>query len=824
MDLESGTSRSDSPADAAATASGASTGQDFPALHDNSWKRRQIWLPAGTKAGDQGPWLQRDPGTARILAEPLEVAAPTYADKVCRKKGAWLHVDRTKAGRLSVMGAAPAAQQTAPSKEQARALSDSCSRSRLTSHTSAAWQVSAIAAPRRPVALRKDRRAMVHVFVDDAQSNKLRLQVLPDGPTVDLVRAGPDGAAVHHWYTVEAIEFDAHGLQYELTLEAPAQGWSLSSLFSSSTSRKIKSPMLTGESGRLVHRFDPGFGDVATLPMDVRLERTLKSLIFYFPGDASSAVASLLSLGPSASIDWYDLLPRLLRWAQSAEQLVLCIQVLASVGWNIPAARPSLLAGLNKFDPPASAEVLTRVRHALRAWLQRAPPDDITWVAALRWSVDQPPPKPQPPVGSGASASFSASIQLASVSIGRIEFRSLARLLGKMLQAVPDLDALLVLLQIQWSYMVHQQYSQDISNAGTIAQMIDSAFAPPGATSQLRSDLSNTWQRMVGSLRLSELVQLHRKHSAVAEAAGAIRRQACRVASWDLYQPKLLHAIEELGIGKSQPWSTALLEDFLQHAHPTEHDDRYNVFPYLLAALPSVPPAQRTRAVVQWARSFVTAFERKGRGICQLYVSVFGSWDGWRAAPLEDAAKTLQEELLGMHRQKSCGGPLALLDGARLLGEDGALGAAFVQTELFTGCMLVALRDVLRAFVPSQATDLQWLQSGERSSRVLEALAPPLRSPLVPHAVSEVVLIELLNHLESATPCEPQPLLEALLGDSSADRALFWPPLLRAGGVSGQLKQHQLFIRVAAALSDLCASIPKRTIAVDVAEKVLDRS
>ena len=92
--------------DGAAEESVSTEGADGTA----TWRRRQIWLPKGTESYDVRKWLQRDPGTRneppRLLAEKLEVAAPHFASKCCAEKGIWAHVDRTRAGRLSVMSEA----------------------------------------------------------------------------------------------------------------------------------------------------------------------------------------------------------------------------------------------------------------------------------------------------------------------------------------------------------------------------------------------------------------------------------------------------------------------------------------------------------------------------------------------------------------------------------------------------------------------------------------------------------------------------------------------------------------------------------------------
>ena len=82
--------------------------EEFPRLPDqrDNWQRRQIWLPKGTKAHDRGPWKQRDPRTTDILDTPLDVMAPYYATKACASKGVWMNVERSRQGRLTVMGEA----------------------------------------------------------------------------------------------------------------------------------------------------------------------------------------------------------------------------------------------------------------------------------------------------------------------------------------------------------------------------------------------------------------------------------------------------------------------------------------------------------------------------------------------------------------------------------------------------------------------------------------------------------------------------------------------------------------------------------------------
>ena len=94
-----------------AASASSHTLDDFPALAalDDSWKRRQIWLPRGTQSNDIDDWIQRDPSSdwpRGILDKPLRLPAPHYATVRCADHGIWVHVDRSRKGRLSIVGVA----------------------------------------------------------------------------------------------------------------------------------------------------------------------------------------------------------------------------------------------------------------------------------------------------------------------------------------------------------------------------------------------------------------------------------------------------------------------------------------------------------------------------------------------------------------------------------------------------------------------------------------------------------------------------------------------------------------------------------------------
>eukprot|EP00966_Prymnesium_polylepis_P107599 2491095-Prymnesium_polylepis.1 len=156
------------------------------------------------------------------------------------------------------------------------------------------------------------------------------------------------------------------------------------------------------------------------------------------------------------------------------------------------------------------------------------------------------------------------------------------------------------------------------------------------------------------------------------------------------------------------------------------------MFPRLLAALLTTPKS-RADATVSWVRAIVGAFDQKSLGVFHLYTGVHRTWRSWDVDAIQDAKVALSGETLELHRRKGCGGPSALLEAARNLGNLSDFATSFVRSELLDP----AIRAVLRQLCTGSA-----LRAGERAADVLKRLAPAHE---VPNALSEEVLLELLQ-------------------------------------------------------------------------------
>ena len=662
---------------------------------------------------------------------------------------------------------------------------------------------------RRQAVRRKDRQAMIHVYGEVPPDSALMLQLLPDGPECELFRAAESGAGFYHWRTVEQIAFGAGGFEYCIVAPSSSRGLlgAVTGLFASRTRSKPRRIFPGGWGSSIVHRFDPGLAD-NTRSRPERLQVMLESLLTNVSSGGSDAVAGLLTLNTSGDIDYTGAVLNALRLSSSEETLKLCVQVIASHKVQMAPSTLSVLTdALNSVDLSASGLVPVSKRD-LEGVLRRVPADDTTWIAALRWGVDVPRRKLRPASGIATTAFTSSVRAYERLHLSRVQedARSIVRVAGKMLEQVPNLEALAMLLTVKWRHS-----SVAISNDATIAGVVDSAFLPHSLARELDGFVRVASARLVQSLPLSSLLRLYRDWGEMGITADVIRCEACLVSTWDMATPALLAAFSELGVGESEALSERVIADVLQNGDPVSERSPFHLIADLLAVLKTTP-ARRAHATVKWVRAFVTAFERKGEGVCQLYLSIHRAAHAWSAEPLADAKAALSTELLGLHRQKGCGGSAALLEAARRLGDNREFMSSLVRKELFDP----AIREHLRLLCDGSP-----LQLGERASRVLTALAP---LNAIPHKLAEDVLLAMLQLLEQTMPTDltsRKPILALSNELLVADRAQLWARMLVLKGEAKRLRKHRLVERVRSSLQSVCNRIRSRSIQVDVAESLL---
>ena len=194
---------------------------------------------------------------------------------------------------------------------------------------------------------------MIHVYAEVETGHTLRLEI-EGGSVIDLTRAGSGIASylcwdsnqgsvadssrftdvrtivcdsATHWYS-QPIEFGAGGFEYCLVLDPPRSGGisgvvsSLVSTVVGSAKKKSKPKKVTGGApSRLLHKFDPGFGD-AYAPVAERLSATLESLMTMFSSQlAAPAITELLSLDACHNLDFTNTVTRVLQQVQDVTKL-----------------------------------------------------------------------------------------------------------------------------------------------------------------------------------------------------------------------------------------------------------------------------------------------------------------------------------------------------------------------------------------------------------------------------------------------------------------------------------------------------------------------
>jgi hypothetical protein len=532
------------------------------------------------------------------------------------------------------------------------------------------------------------------------------------------------------------------------------------------------------------------------------------------PAKECGAFTHLLEKTCALGFDFSSALEKMVTCRPMAlPQLQLALEVVRS--GSAPNVHSSIfLTALNELELPFGG-----LRHSERDGLiqlvRASPTDTATWIAALRWwSPGKYICMPNTPTPVKKWKEYEAALLAFQASQHDDSPQQLSHVLIKLLRAAPPrLEVLGKLFTVEWS--VGTRVTREKC---TVDDLFLRPAGPYKNISALKQAHNEAWDRCVAPCCLTELVELLSAPVALPGVGEALRRAACNPNCWsetnimghhDAPRGVVVEGIERLGFGSNEKPSNELLRRLRDQGSLTQ----LCMFPHLLPVL-ALPDRSRSIHTQECVKSFVKRHENNGEGICQLYLWVAKEFESWGGAVMAEALASLRTTTINLHRQHGFGGGEALLDAAQRLGDC----PTFLPTTGDTAdgpasWLILSIREYLKVRVGSD---------GERAATVVELVAKSHKHAAgrwcVPHALSQQVVVHLLDVLVHVVPKEELCLLKHLM---QPDQLSFWQRMLAVTGTADSIRANSLFTAVRGAVLALSSKLLDRSVTLECATILL---